>query len=215
MTRANQICVNVYCESTATVALPDGNNVQLVQQTTYPADDTVNLTVKPDTTSVFTLSLRIPKWSTQTLVRVNGERVDDVQPGAYKRITRTWKKDDRVEMRLDLRGRLNRQDGHLAISRGPIALARDSRFDDGVVDESVSLEEHDGYVDLEPSDVTPEGVWMAFAVPMRLGTNLEATLQPPTRVHLCDFASAGNTWQPSNRYRAWLPETLDVTKKRK
>jgi hypothetical protein len=25
------------------------------------------------------------------------------------------------------------------------------------------------------------------------------------QIHLCDFASAGNTWDEKERYRVWLP----------
>ncbi|MGM9769016.1 MAG: hypothetical protein ACI3Z0_11280 [Candidatus Cryptobacteroides sp.] len=29
-------------------------------------------------------------------------------------------------------------------------------------------------------------------------------------IHFCDFASAGNDWNPCGRYRVWIPRTLHV-----
>ena len=50
---------------------------------------------------------------------------------------------------------------------------------------------------------------MAFTVPMVLGTDLEGNGKARP-IHLCDFASAGNTWNQAERYRVWLPKTWNV-----
>ena len=103
------------------------------------------------------------------------------------------------------------QNGCQAIVRGPLVLARDSRFDDGFVDEGVVVQAtSDGTVELTPADA--DGfAWMAFTAQMVVGTDLE-NYGKPRPVHLCDFASAGNTWDKSVRYRVWLPKTLNVMK---
>ena len=44
-----------------------------------------------------------------------------------------------------------------------------------------------------------------FTVPMVLGTDLEGNGKARP-IHLCDFASAGNTWNQAERYRVWLPK---------
>ena len=51
--------------------------------------------------------------------------------------------------------------------------------------------------------------WMSFTAPAVLGTDLEGNGKP-TPIHLCDFGSAGDTWEKSVRYRVWLPKTLHV-----
>jgi len=212
MTADNEIYLNLYSASTATVKLSEKNTVTLEQLTSYPVDDKVIITVDPEKTEVFAIMLRIPNWSKQTSTRVNGETIEDINPGTYKRIKRKWNKGDKIELQLDLRGRLVRLNNYTAIVRGPIVLARDSRFDDGFVDESAAIQNKDGYVELNISDKKPEEVWMAFTAPVKLGTGTEALSNPPVQVHFCDFYSAGNTWDKSTRYRVWLPEPLDVTK---
>ena len=48
------------------------------------------------------------------------------------------------------------------------------------------------------------GKWM-------LGANLEDDREKAVRlIHFCDFASAGNDWDPCGRYRVWIPRTLHV-----
>jgi len=84
-----------------------------------------------------------------------------------------------------------------------VVLARDTRFQDGFVDECMVIPNKDGVVELTrvPS---PEKMWMAFTMPVVRGYYNDQT-QDRTVIHLCDFASAGNTWDESVRYRTWLP----------
>ena len=123
-------------------------------------------------------------------------------------MNRKWKKGDRITVKLDLRARLVERNQAQAIVRGPIVLARDSRFGDGFVDEASGVVSKDGYVELTPVKA-PGFAWLAFTAPMVLGTDLESN-RAPKQIHFCDFASAGNTWDKTQRYRVWLPKTLNV-----
>jgi len=211
MTSANEIYLNLYNELTATVTFSGNIQVILKQHTTYPVDGRVSITVNPEQAKVFPISLRIPNWSKQTSIQVNGENIDDIHSGTYRKIKRKWKKGDIIELQLDLRGRLVRLNNYTAIVRGPIVLARDSRFGEGFVDKAVAIQNKDGYVELNISEEKPKEVWMAFTAPVKLGTDLEALANLPEQIHFCDFYSAGNTWDKSTRYRVWLPEPLNVT----
>jgi hypothetical protein len=89
-------------------------------------------------------------------------------------------------------------------------LARDSRFSDGFVDEAVVIQKKDGFVKLTPSGKKPAEMWMAFTAPMVVGTDLEGEGGKPREIHVCDFASAGNTWTDDSRYKVWIKKTLHV-----
>ena len=115
---------------------------------------------------------------------------------------------DEITVELDMRARLVELNEAQAIVRGPLVLARDSRFKDGDVDEASVIVSKDGYVELTPVQA-PDFAWMAFTVPMVLGTDLEGNGKARP-IHLCDFASAGNTWNQAERYRVWLPKTWNV-----
>ena len=80
--------------------------VHLNQITDYPKTDKIELEINPSKESEFTMSLRIPFWSEQLCVKVNGEEIKDVERGCYLNLKRQWKKGDRISLQFDLRARL-------------------------------------------------------------------------------------------------------------
>ena len=206
------VYVNLYAPSETTLSLSGKKapKVTFTQKTDYPVGGRIEIEVNPEKAAQFMLSLRIPMWCAldRVKVTVNGEPLK-VSDFGWLPIQREWKAGDKITLELDMRGRLVEQDNHQAILRGPVTLARDSRFGDGFVDETSVVVSQDGYVELTP--VGSDFAWMAFTAPMKLGTDLEGSGEAK-QVHLCDFASAGNTWEKSIRYRIWLPKTLNVMK---
>ena len=210
MTGEKEIIVNLYGQSSASVQLNPKNKITVSQATTYPESDQIEITIQTEKPETFTLALRIPAWSTQTSVSVNGLPVDEIQAASYLKINREWKSGDKVILKLDLSGRLITLNGHQAIMRGPVLLARDSRFEDGFVDEAGIVQHKSNLVELRLSDDKPEHIWMSYTAPLVLGTDLEGELRNPQQIHFCDFASAGNTWSADSRYRVWIRQTLNV-----
>jgi len=210
MRNAGGLSVNLYCSSNSTVALDQKNSVKVVQQTEYPVNETIGINIDPDKPASFTVSLRIPEWSKRNEILVNGTPAGEIVPGTYKEITREWKKGDKISIKLDLTAHLITLKGYQALLRGPVVLARDTRFSDRDVDEAAVVSSKSNVVDLMPILEKPENIWMAFTAPVVLGTNLEGEFRDPRQVHFCDFASAGNTWEEDSRYRVWLKQTLNV-----
>jgi len=210
MSAPGEILINLYSQSSGIIQLSSRNKIEVQQKTTYPVGDQVEIVIQPEKPEKFTLSLRIPVWSNQSTVSVNGAASEGVQSGAYFRINREWKKDDKVVLTLDLTGRLIKLNGYQAIMRGPVLLARDSRFADGFVDEAAIVQSKDKRVVLVQDDKKPEHIWMSFTAPLVLGTDLEGEGRNPKQVHFCDFASAGDTWTYESRYRVWIKQTLNV-----
>ncbi len=212
MKSENSVFVNFYCESEATVELENGKKVFIQQKTTYPENNKITLIINPEKETEFCLALRIPEWSVQNSIKINGDEISEINPGTYKSILRKWKKGDKIELTVDLRGRLIKQDDYQAIVRGPLVLARDTRFGDGFIDETSIIQSDSGFVNLILADKKPENIWLSFTAPLVLGTDLEGEFKNPRQIHFCDFSSAGNTWDKNNRYRVWLRETLNVMK---
>jgi uncharacterized protein len=158
------------------------------------------------------MAFRIPSWSISSSLTVNGNEVPGVTAGKYQKVTRVWTRGDKVVLKLDLSGRLVKINGNQAIARGLVVLARDMRFNDGTVSESAVIASKEGRVELLPSKLKPQGIWMAFTAPLILGTDLEGESRNPKQVNFCDFASAGNTWGEDSRYKVWIPVTLNVMK---
>jgi len=124
------VVVNLYSQGSYGEKLSDGTEVKILQSTDYPVGDEVNITVEPSKTKRFTISLRIPEWSKKNELSINGEQIK-CTPGSYVKINRVWTEGDKIVLKLDLRGRLIPAPSgapDLAVMRGPILLALDSRL---------------------------------------------------------------------------------------
>ncbi len=212
-TGANSINLNYYGDMTATADL-DGNTVRISQTSDYPATDKTQITVDPAKEKEFSLNLRMPLWSTDTKVTVNGEPVAKPCPGSYLTLNRKWKKGDKIEIAFDMPVKVTEQNNMQAITRGPLVFARDSRFGDGFVDEAAVVASENGIVE-DARIVSPDGsfAWQTIEIPVTVGANLEGT-DADRHVKFCDFASAGNSWATDVRYRVWIPKTLNIKLKR-
>ncbi len=96
----------------------------------YPADGLVQLTVASDGRRNFALHLRIPAWAgDDARITVNGEPYTGaVQGETFAALRRVWGRQDRVELSLPMRLRLQQVDaetpGTVALLRGPLVLFR-------------------------------------------------------------------------------------------
>lgn len=206
--KEGRVDVNLFIPSTVSVQLGK-RSLELTQETDYPRTGEVVLTVTPDKGKALAadIALRIPEWAENAQVEVNGKAVDGVVPGKYCVMNREWQAGDKIRMKMEMRGKVVELNGCLALERGPVVFARDTRFKDGYVDEVVNIPNKNGWVDMKPANA-PDGMWMAFTVPMVRGAYSDGSVDT-REIHVCDFASAGNTWDESVRYRVWLTKLFD------
>jgi len=127
------IWTHLYMAGQAQVSL-DGGTVGLKQETAYPWDGSVKITVSLPGPDAFTLHLRIPAWASGATATVNGSAVDlgAVSQG-YLPITRTWQNGDVVQLTLPMSIRrvyphpkVVAHQGRVAIVRGPIVYCLES-----------------------------------------------------------------------------------------
>lgn len=209
MTAPTGPVVNLYAPGISKVKLADGTSVKIIQETDYPVGDRVALAIMPEQKHRFTLGLRIPAWSQQTALDVNGKAVA-CQPGTYAQLDREWSPNDKVVLRLDLRGRaVPAPSGapQLAVMRGPIVLALDNRLVQPRDVATRLVTDADGHVQLTPATTKPSDIWMAFEAPFEVRPS-HFFHHHQIKLTLCDFASAGNGWSEQNLYRVWLPQPL-------
>jgi len=226
--------VNLYNKGEWVLKLKGGNEIALVQETRYPEEGLVEITIKQDGEKEYNLGLRIPQWSKETLLTVNGEGVP-VKAGEYANIQRTWSDGDRIILQLDMRGRVIQAPGNvndLAVMRGPVVLALDKRMVepaaynlwlhadgavwhhkdelggvDYVLPDTVSESGAVKYIQLNPVKEKPGDVWMAFEVPFLYRYTHFFGHQVRSLV-MCDYASAGNGYSEENLFRVWIPQPL-------
>lgn len=208
------LVLNYYGPSTLTARLKSGLSVTLTQETEYPLDGEIVVSVKPSKSSEFALKLRIPHWSSETHVRINDEPSLSAKAGSYLRIDRKWKAGDRIHLALDmsLRAWSGEQEceGLASIYRGPILLAYDHRYNlenaKAGTAQIRDVQEWDPIscmLDIPPVDAeklrSKQVQWTDWLPPQLL---LEFEAKNGETVHLCDFGSAGEAGTP---YCSWLP----------
>jgi DUF1680 family protein len=195
MQRAEGLALNFYGPASLSATLASGNKVTLEEDTRYPADGGVKITVKPDKPERFTLDLRIPRWSKTTAVRVNGQDAGAAVPGTYFSISREWKSGDAIEIAFDFRLHFwaGEQEcaNKISVYRGPILYAYDARYNDLNPDQIPVLD--------WASAKLQDAAWEGKLEPWALAT---LTDKSGAALRVCDLSSAGQT---GNHYRSWLP----------
>ena len=214
--RDDTVTFNFYLSADARVRLAGAQEESRFRVfTLYPKSDTVHIWYRSPETRTFTLRLRVPQFSSNTVVRVNGQPVEGAaRAGTYLDLRREWKAADGVEIVFDMPVEMHRLDDFVAFTRGPVCLARDTRFGEGSIDEEIEADKVTSEVLAACRVIRPPTTDMFMAVEAVLpagchGENPDAG-EWPVPMRLTDFASAGNSWQPNDRYRVWLPVLVSI-----
>jgi uncharacterized protein len=100
----------------------------LTQITDYPRANTSQFQFKLARPETFAVNVRIPAWAgPKTVLSMNGHHVEnELSPGKFAAIQRTWKDGDRMDLEIDMPLRLEAVDDQnpnvVALLRGPLAL---------------------------------------------------------------------------------------------
>ncbi len=100
----------VYGPCKATVGVAGGEEVTINEDTRYPFTDRLTFEVSMARGASFPMYFRIPTWTRDAKVSVNGRDAGDAVAGEYFKIEREWSDGDRVELVLPM---------HLSVRRWP------------------------------------------------------------------------------------------------
>ncbi len=113
------------CEVRAKVG--DGAEARIVETTSYPFDERVDLAVTMDRPARFPLYLRVPSWCQNARLSVNGkDEPAGLAAGKLAKIDREWKSGDQVILHLPMAVRLKiwkENRGTVSVSRGPLTYS--------------------------------------------------------------------------------------------
>jgi DUF1680 family protein len=136
----DEVYVNLYAGGTAEMSVA-ATRVKLTQETRYPWDGAVKLTVVPEQPAAFTLRMRIPGWARNQPVPTDLYRYADMTPSevsltvngqsqpvqvekGYATLTRSWQPGDVVSLALAMPVRRVLANERVADDRGRVALER-------------------------------------------------------------------------------------------
>ncbi len=125
-TSKDGVWVNLYMGNRAAVKV-GRKSLTLKQETNYPWEGAVALTVGTSRPVRAKMRLRIPSWCADWTLAVNGESVQAPVEKGYAVLDRKWKDGDRIELNLDMPARLvaadprtKEDEGCRAVQRGPL-----------------------------------------------------------------------------------------------
>ena len=95
----DQIFVNILGSSSVNHHHTTGGNVKLIQQTNYPESNEMTLKVECGDTRFLDVFIRIPSWAQNPTVQLGNVKYV-AHPGEYCEISRKWKNDDQIDVRL-------------------------------------------------------------------------------------------------------------------
>ncbi len=136
----SDLYVNLYMSNTLTQKV-NGKDVVLRQETGYPWNGNVKITIDRNDAKNFSVKLRIPGWvrgnvtpgdlytykDNQHLsysVKVNGQAVSSILENGYFTVNRTWKKGDVIELHLDMEPRVVAANENVAADKGRVAIEK-------------------------------------------------------------------------------------------
>ena len=123
-----EVYVHLYVGGQAELEVED-QPVRIVQETRYPWDGRVKLTLWPEGEARFTLALRVPGWCREATLEINGKptEVEPLVENGYAKIDRLWKRGDTVGLNLSMpveqveaHPRVRADAGRISLQRGPL-----------------------------------------------------------------------------------------------
>lgn len=146
----DSIFVNLFIGSEATLSFGDNTEVSFIQDTNYPWDGDVKISIGLPQSKEFTIALRIPGWTQNNPVpsdlyhylepneleislKINNELVDFQIEKGFAKIWRTWNDNDVIEFHMPMpirrvlsHTKVEDNVGKVAIERGPIVYCVES-----------------------------------------------------------------------------------------
>jgi len=130
---SNAVWVNLYSGSTLTTTLGVAP-LKLTQETEYPWNGRVRVTINECGSAPFALKLRIPGWAKGASARINLEPAAETSAaGTYFELSRAWKAGDVVELdipmpvqRIEANPLVEETLGQVALKRGPVVYCLES-----------------------------------------------------------------------------------------
>ncbi|NLB68879.1 MAG: glycoside hydrolase family 127 protein, partial [Lentisphaerae bacterium] len=128
------IAVHQYADSEVNFT-PNDIPVKIVQETDYPWDGKILISVLPEQTASFTVALRVPGWCKSATLKINGRKPKSAYNiiMGYIRIQRKWEKGDKITLtlsmpveRIEANPNARQNPDRIALKRGPVVYCLES-----------------------------------------------------------------------------------------
>jgi len=155
-TNDNGLALVAYGPSIVKVKVGNGKEVIVSEETNYPFNGSVRITINTEKAVTFPIDLRIPGWADSVTVSFKGKIVKVKKISTYK-IKERWKNGDQILVELPMSLRVEkRYNNSLALLRGPVYFSL--RIDKEYKSVKINYDNYSykGSVDWE---INPKSAW--------------------------------------------------------
>jgi hypothetical protein len=214
----DEIYTHLYISSETEINISE-SKVKIKQETRYPWDEKVMISVSLDEEKEFSLLLRIPGWCDNAKICINREEINvcNTKVNGYAKLKRIWKNGDVVELvlpmmiqRINAHPNVRTNIGKVALQRGPVVYCLEE------IDNGPSLHEivlpHKSELKSEFDDNLMGGITVITAEAQRYNSpwedklykaNVESQYRPVTVKFIPYYAWANRT---SGEMIVWITE---------
>lgn len=223
----NDLFVNLFVQSEAEISIAN-RKVTIIQESDYPWNGLVKLTINPARKGRFNLMVRIPGWTGSQVVpgelyhykdpetnpvtiRINGKPVSYKSENGFAILARSWKSGDQVEIgmpmevrRVQANEKVEADRGQVALQRGPLMYALEWADQADQKALNLMLAEEPGFSwSYQPGML--KGVGMISAKGYSLKSRLDGTVEKtPMDIKAIPYYSWANRGR--GEMTVWIPE---------
>ena len=224
VTTEKGFALNLFLNGTVTSATPNNQPITFNIETEYPREGRILVKLGMEESEHFELLIRNSYWSKTTVLSVNGVKSETTD--GYIKTEKIWNNGDIIEINLDMRteaiypipygeqilmnhviwganymiSTYDKEDPvahrHIALRRGPVMLAQDSRLGYSVDEPAEISVNSDSYADVNILNKTD------IPYPHIVGADVKLT--DGRRMMLTDYASAGKLWNEDSKMAVWI-----------
>jgi uncharacterized protein len=203
-TNDNGLVLVAYGPSVVKARVGNGKEVTISEETNYPFNGSVKLTINTEKNVAFPIDLRIPGWADSVTIKYKSKIVKAKNVSTYK-IKERWKDGDQILVDLPMRIRAEKSyNNSLTILRGPLCFSL--RIDKEYKSVKINYDNfsYKGSVDWE---INPKSAWNYGLLMNKanIKTGIKSTENPVSRY---PFSDKGDMiWSAdSGKYFTWTQD---------
>ena len=211
-TNDNGLALVTYGPSTVKARIGNGMEVTIDEETDYPFNGSVKLTINTEKTVRFPIDLRIPGWADSVSIRFKNKTIKVKNLSSYK-IKERWRNGDQIFIELPMNLRMEkRYNNSLALLRGPLFFSLQINKEYKSIKINYDNFGYKGSVDWE---IDPGSPWNYGLVidKTNIMNGMKVTENPVSRY---PFADRGDMiWSSdSGKYTIWTQDAPVIIKAR-
>jgi len=125
-TAGNGLAAALYASSKVTAKVGDGTEVTINEETLYPFDEKISMTITTGKPVRFPLYLRVPGWCKNPELTINKKSLKVNGSGSYIEINRQWSDGDKIQLNLAMKISLRtwkKNQNSVSVDRGPLTYS--------------------------------------------------------------------------------------------